>query len=193
VPRRFLYYAMAFFIGTTLLAGSIGARHARVRLKPAGSLWSKGTALPFDGSLIRSLPPPLVPNTTASSVPSPPTSASHVAENLESVGSVHRHSSLSSHSSLSRHTAVTAPKPHQDASDAWACIRARESGGNYAEDSGNGYYGAYQFSASSWRSVGGSGLPSSATPAEQDYRARLLQQRGGWQQWPASSRMCGVG
>src|SRR3954447_14212085 len=32
--------------------------------------------------------------------------------------------------------------------DVWARLRSCEAGGNYARNSGNGYYGAYQFSAS---------------------------------------------
>jgi transglycosylase-like protein len=74
----------------------------------------------------------------------------------------------------------------------WACLRQHESGGNYAEDTGNGYYGAYQFSLSTWRAMGGTGLPSDASPAEQDALAQRLQQRAGWGQWPNTSRMCGV-
>jgi hypothetical protein len=74
----------------------------------------------------------------------------------------------------------------------WACIRSHESSGNYASNSGNGYYGAYQFSLSTWRSVGGTGSPSQASPAEQDLRAQMLQARSGWSQWPQTSRMCGA-
>jgi hypothetical protein len=74
---------------------------------------------------------------------------------------------------------------------AWACIRQHESGGNYATNTGNGYYGAYQFSLSTWRSIGGTGLPSQAPPAVQDAMAQKLQQRSGWGQWSTHS-MCGV-
>ncbi len=73
----------------------------------------------------------------------------------------------------------------------WACIRQAESSGNYADNTGNGYYGAYQFLESTWLSVGGSGLPSDAPPAEQDMRAQMLQQRSGWGQWSTHSQ-CGV-
>jgi hypothetical protein len=75
---------------------------------------------------------------------------------------------------------------------AWACIRSHESGGNYATNTGNGYYGAYQFSLLTWYSLGGHGLPSQASPAEQDIRAQMLQARNGWAPWPQTSRMCGV-
>jgi hypothetical protein len=64
-----------------------------------------------------------------------------------------------------------------------AQVRQCESGGNYRTATGNGFWGAYQFTLSSWRAVGGSGYPHLASPAEQDYRAvRLLhvQGRGAW-------------
>jgi peptidoglycan hydrolase-like protein with peptidoglycan-binding domain len=74
----------------------------------------------------------------------------------------------------------------------WACIRQHESGGNYATNTGNGYYGAYQFSLPTWQSLGGVGLPSAASPAVQDAMAQKLQARSGWGQWPQTSKMCGV-
>lgn len=66
----------------------------------------------------------------------------------------------------------------------FARIRQRESGGNYAENTGNGYYGAYQFNLGTWRGVGGSGLPSDASPAEQDMRAQMLYNQRGCSPWP---------
>jgi LysM repeat protein len=63
-------------------------------------------------------------------------------------------------------------------------IRMRESGGNYATNTGNGYYGAYQFTLGTWRGVGGSGLPSDASPAEQDMRAQMLYNQRGCSPWP---------
>ena len=65
-----------------------------------------------------------------------------------------------------------------------ARIRARESGGNYATNTHNGYYGAYQFNLGTWQGVGGSGLPSEASPAEQDMRAQMLLDRRGCSPWP---------
>ena len=66
----------------------------------------------------------------------------------------------------------------------WAAIRQCESGGNYFTNTGNGYYGAYQFSQSTWQGLGYSGLPSNAPPAVQDQAAQQLQSRSGWGQWP---------
>ena len=65
-----------------------------------------------------------------------------------------------------------------------ARVRQHESGGNYATNTGNGYYGAYQFDQRTWSGVGGSGLPSNASPAEQDMRAQLLYDRRGCSPWP---------
>ena len=70
----------------------------------------------------------------------------------------------------------------------WAALRHCESGGNYADNTGNGYYGAYQFSLGTWRGLGLSGLPSQAAPAVQDEAAQRLEARSGWGQWPSCSR-----
>lgn len=69
-----------------------------------------------------------------------------------------------------------------------AAIRACESGGNYATNTGNGFYGAYQFTQSTWASVGGTGNPAAASPAEQDRRAAMLYARSGPGQWPVCGR-----
>ena len=69
-----------------------------------------------------------------------------------------------------------------------AAIRACESGGNYATNTGNGFYGAYQFDMQTWASVGGSGNPAAASPAEQDKRAAMLYARRGAAPWPVCGR-----
>lgn len=74
----------------------------------------------------------------------------------------------------------------------WASLRQCESGDNYADNTGNGYYGAYQFSLTTWESLGYSGLPSQAAPAVQDQAAQRLQALRGWGQWPACSAMLGL-
>jgi hypothetical protein len=91
------------------------------------------------------------------------------------------------------------PKPAVAASslsdigdDVFAKLRRCESGGRYNANSGNGYYGAYQFAPGTWRSLGYSGLPHDASPETQDEAARKLQARGGWRQWPACSRRIGA-
>lgn len=74
----------------------------------------------------------------------------------------------------------------------WAALRKCESGGTYAINTGNGYYGAYQFAAGTWRKLGYSGLPHEATPATQDEAARKLQSQQGWAPWPACTRKLGL-
>ena len=67
-----------------------------------------------------------------------------------------------------------------------AGIRQCESSGDYGAVSSSGKYrGAYQFDQSTWESVGGSGDPAAASPAEQDKRAAALQQQRGSSPWPS--------
>ena len=70
----------------------------------------------------------------------------------------------------------------------WDALRQCESSGNYLVNTGNGYYGAYQFDQPTWESVGGSGRPHWAEPVVQDARARLLHARRGWHPWPICGR-----
>ena len=79
-----------------------------------------------------------------------------------------------------------------DSSGVWTALAQCESGGNPATNTGNGYYGLYQFSLSTWRSVGGTGLPSDASAEEQTARAQALQARAGWGQWPSCTRAMGL-
>jgi hypothetical protein len=59
--------------------------------------------------------------------------------------------------------------------------------------SANGlYHGLYQFSVQTWQAMGGSGLPSQASPGEQTQRAQALQARSGWGQWPACAKKLGL-
>ncbi len=74
----------------------------------------------------------------------------------------------------------------------WAALAQCESGGNPATNTGNGYYGMYQFTLGTWQSLGGSGLPSDASAAEQTQRAQALQARSGWGQWPACAASLGL-
>jgi uncharacterized protein YabE (DUF348 family) len=75
----------------------------------------------------------------------------------------------------------------------WAALAACESGGRPNAVSGTGkYHGLYQFGVGTWQAVGGTGLPSQASPDEQTYRAQLLYQRSGAGQWPhCGSRLFG--
>lgn len=77
--------------------------------------------------------------------------------------------------------------------DIWQALRECESGGNYSINTGNGYYGAYQFSASTWNSMKtGYAFAHEAPPEVQDDAAKRLQARSGWGQWPACTRKLGL-
>ncbi|HEX5403351.1 MAG TPA: transglycosylase family protein [Pseudonocardiaceae bacterium] len=73
--------------------------------------------------------------------------------------------------------------------NSWTQLRNCESGGNYTIVAVNGHYGAYQFDLTTWRSVGGTGKPNQATPAEQDYRALYLYRMRGWQPWTCARNL----
>lgn len=76
--------------------------------------------------------------------------------------------------------------------DPWAALAQCESGGNPSTNTGNGFYGMYQFTLGTWQSVGGTGLPSEASAEEQTRRAKILQERSGWGQWPACAASLGL-
>ncbi len=67
--------------------------------------------------------------------------------------------------------------------DDWLRLRECESGNNYTINTGNGYFGAYQFDLDTWHSVGGTGYPNQASPATQDALALRLWQAQGWTPW----------
>jgi hypothetical protein len=74
--------------------------------------------------------------------------------------------------------------------DGWAALVRCESGGDYSAVSSSGRYrGAYQFDQSTWESVGGTGDPAAAAPAEQDARARMLFEQRGARAWPHCGRL----
>lgn len=74
----------------------------------------------------------------------------------------------------------------------WDQIAACESGGNWAINTGNGFYGGLQFTLGSWAAVGGSGSPADASREEQISRGQMLQARQGWGAWPACSAKLGL-
>ena len=77
-------------------------------------------------------------------------------------------------------------------SAAWAdsekslAVKMCESGNNYAINTGNGYYGAWQFDYPSWHDNGGgmfAEYPHQATKAQQDYIAWTYWRKAGWRPW----------
>lgn len=87
--------------------------------------------------------------------------------------------------------------------DPWLPVRMCESTNTYGINTGNGYYGAYQFSISTWnwvaQVIGRSDLdglrPDLAAPADQDAMAQALAfeiRGGGLQHWPVCGRYYGT-
>ncbi len=94
----------------------------------------------------------------------------------------HRHLRRELRSARRARAAARAAAPA--ASPALEAIAACESGGNPQTDTGNGFYGKYQFTLGTWQAVGGSGNPAQASEAEQDRRAAALLAQAGPGQWP---------
>ena len=67
----------------------------------------------------------------------------------------------------------------------WAALAECESGGDPTTNTGNGFYGLYQFDEQTWHSVGGSGLPHENSAGEQTYRAQILYKDRGDSPWPS--------
>jgi murein L,D-transpeptidase YcbB/YkuD len=89
--------------------------------------------------------------------------------------------------------AAVAPGAQAASADDFARLRACESGGNYQTNTGNGFYGAYQFDLGTWNGLGYSGRPSDAASSTQDAAARQLQSERGWSPWPACASRLGLG
>jgi hypothetical protein len=91
---------------------------------------------------------------------------------------------------------VRAPAPPPAAPDApfvmdgsvWDRLAQCEASGNWAANTGNGYYGGLQFNLGTWQSYGGgefAAYPHQATREEQILVAERLHAARGFQPWPA--------
>ena len=71
----------------------------------------------------------------------------------------------------------------------WDRIAECESGGNWAANTGNGYYGGLQFNLGTWQSYGGSGRPDQNSREQQIAIAEKVRAaEGGYGAWP----VCGA-
>ena len=73
-----------------------------------------------------------------------------------------------------------------------ALARLRSCEGNYTSNTGNGYYGAYQFDKRTWGNYGGYELASDAPAAVQDEKAWQTYKARGWQPWPTCKVKMGL-
>lgn len=92
--------------------------------------------------------------------------------------------------------ARSAPPPVADGSaTVWDDLARCESGGNWAINSGNGYYGGLQFSHETWHGNGGgefTDYPHEATRDEQIVVAERLRAARGYAPWPACRAELGL-
>ena len=79
-----------------------------------------------------------------------------------------------------------------NAGGVWLQLRQCESSDDYQADTGNGFYGAYQFTQQTWTNLGYPGRPDQEPPAMQDQAAQKDQAESGWGQWPACSAALGL-
>jgi uncharacterized protein YabE (DUF348 family) len=90
-------------------------------------------------------------------------------------------------------TKTVAPTNFAGGNTVWDRLAQCESGGNWATNTGNGYYGGLQFSLGTWRAYGGSGLPSNASRLTQIAIAtKIRNASGGYGAWPACAASLGL-
>ena len=92
-------------------------------------------------------------------------------------------------------TALISPIASAAPDSDWDRLAQCEAGGNWHINTGNGYYGGLQFSASTWRAYGGNEfapLPHQATREQQIAVAERTLAGQGWGAWPACSARLGL-
>ncbi len=88
----------------------------------------------------------------------------------------------------------TAAPPVGDGS-IWDALASCEAGGNWAINTGNGFYGGVQFDQNTWERSGGLQYAPRADLASKDEQiaiATVTQQRQGWGAWPVCSVRAGL-
>jgi uncharacterized protein YabE (DUF348 family) len=77
----------------------------------------------------------------------------------------------------------------------WDAIAGCEAGGNWAINTGNGYYGGVQFDQGTWERNGGLRFASRADLASREEQitiAEVTRERQGWGAWPVCSGRAGA-
>ncbi len=79
--------------------------------------------------------------------------------------------------------------------ETWDRLAQCESGGNWAINTGNGYYGGLQFSSGTWRAHGGTQYAARADLASREQQIATAEgtlASHGWGAWPSCSRQLGL-
>ncbi|MFT4088265.1 MAG: transglycosylase family protein [Gordonia sp. (in: high G+C Gram-positive bacteria)] len=79
---------------------------------------------------------------------------------------------------------AVAATAHAEGGHNWDAVAQCESGGDWAINTGNGYYGGLQFSLQTWQGYGGAGLPSDNSREEQIRIAEKVLVGQGVGAWP---------
>jgi uncharacterized protein YabE (DUF348 family) len=77
-------------------------------------------------------------------------------------------------------------------STVWDALAQCESGGNWAINTGNGYYGGLQFNLDTWQAYGGTGYPHENSRETQIAVATRLHAERGFNPWPACADKLGL-
>ncbi|MDP9820269.1 resuscitation-promoting factor [Nocardioides massiliensis] len=87
-----------------------------------------------------------------------------------------------------------APANFAGGNSVWDQLAQCESGGNWAINTGNGYYGGLQFSLSTWRAYGGPGYPHEQSRETQIAIATKLRDANGgsYGSWPSCASKLGL-
>ena len=91
--------------------------------------------------------------------------------------------------------AIMSPTASAAPDSDWDRLAQCESGGNWAINTGNGYHGGLQFSASTWQAYGGGEFASTANQASREQQIVIAERTlagQGWGAWPACSAKLGL-
>lgn len=193
--------------GTVGLATPSSAEPVRASFESAGAprgkaieelSWSSttSTTAPAESSTTAATSPSTTkaPATTATTAAKAPTTTAPAAAKAQALPAAAPTTAAPPPPPPTAPPTTAAPRPVGGSSSDMAflaCVRQRESGGNYSIDTGNGYYGAYQFAQATWdntaRHAGRGDLvgrkPSQASPGDQDAMALHLLQWVGRSPW----------
>lgn len=90
---------------------------------------------------------------------------------------------------------IMAPSASAAPDSDWDRLAQCESGGNWAINTGNGYHGGLQFSASTWAAYGGQEFATYAYQATREQQIAVAERTlagQGWGAWPACSASLGL-
>ena len=195
-----------------LAGATAGSASASASASASGGGRSTPVTTSSSGTTTRATAPPTAPvevstpaTTAAPPTTAPTTNAPPATAPATTSPAVTSAPATSSSSQSTNTPATTVPGTSQPASTTgsgtagatptaadWLALRLCESGDNYQENTGNGYFGAYQFSQATWSSLGYPGRPDQEPPSMQDQAAATLQAESGWGAWPYCSAAHGL-